>query len=244
MASSDARTGHPVRTSVWLQEGPPGRAESAAGTPGTGRRGGQERPPGLAREKITAAAVRLLDAEGLGKFSMRRLAAELNVTAMSVYWYVRSKDDLLELALDAVEGEVPLPGPDEPDEDWPGRLRRLAHGYRRMFHDHPWATCIHGSYPNVGPRALCSGEVKRRIMRGSGLPGGKVEGCLAALFQFVLGFSTVEPGRAARSGEGECEDRDFEVALDCIIGGIEALGGRRATAGAPALVRSPSGVPA
>lgn len=51
----------------------------------------------------------MLDAEGLAKFSMRRLAAELNVTAMSVYWYVDTKDDLLELALDAVFGELELP---------------------------------------------------------------------------------------------------------------------------------------
>ena len=63
-------------------------------------------PPTCAadRERITEATVRLLDAEGLAKFSMRRLAAELNVTAMSVYWYVDTKDDLLELALDAVFG--------------------------------------------------------------------------------------------------------------------------------------------
>ena len=53
-----------------------------------------------------ATSVRLLDEEGLAKFSMRRLAAELNVTAMSVYWYVDTKDDIFELALDAVFGEV------------------------------------------------------------------------------------------------------------------------------------------
>ncbi|MEV0846215.1 TetR/AcrR family transcriptional regulator [Streptomyces sp. NPDC049954] len=58
------------------------------------------------RERITAATVRLLDEEGLSKFSMRRLAAELDVTAMSVYWYVDTKDDLLELALDAVMAEL------------------------------------------------------------------------------------------------------------------------------------------
>lgn len=66
-------------------------------------------PAGLDRRRIVAAAVRLLDADGLGKFSMRRLAAELGVSAMSVYWYVDNKDDLLELVLDAVCGEIELP---------------------------------------------------------------------------------------------------------------------------------------
>lgn len=67
---------------------------------GGGRGGGQ--PSGPDRERITEVSVRLLDAEGPATFPMRRLAAELNVTAMSVYRYVDTEDDLLELALDAM----------------------------------------------------------------------------------------------------------------------------------------------
>ncbi len=67
--------------------------------------------------------MRLLDAEGLAGFSMRRLAAELNVTAMSVYWYVDTKDDLLELALDRAFGELELPDPED-DADWREQLGR------------------------------------------------------------------------------------------------------------------------
>ncbi|WP_432038217.1 TetR/AcrR family transcriptional regulator [Streptomyces cucumeris] len=85
------------RSSIWLSE------------PKTPRRKGAQQPVGLDRLKIVAATVRLLDAEGLTGFSMRRLAAELGVTAMSVYWYVDTKDQLLELALDAVMGEIVLP---------------------------------------------------------------------------------------------------------------------------------------
>src|SRR3954467_6613212 len=114
------------RTSVWLE----GKVRPS------GRGGGQ--PSGLDRDRITEVTVRLLDAEGLAKFSMRRLAAELNVTAMSVYWYVDTKDDLLELALDSVFGELELPvgvasagvsagGPAERSaEDWREQLRGLA----------------------------------------------------------------------------------------------------------------------
>ncbi|QKV93941.1 TetR/AcrR family transcriptional regulator [Streptomyces sp. NA02950] len=94
--ATDSRAIRP-RSSVWLSERK------------TPRRRGDQQPVGLDRLKIVAATVRLLDAEGLGGFSMRRLAAELGVTAMSVYWYVDTKDHLLELALDATMGEIVLP---------------------------------------------------------------------------------------------------------------------------------------
>lgn len=93
MVSAADRAKDPARTSVWLNHRPPSRARKS------------DQPAGLDRDRITAATVRLLDAEGLAKFSMRRLAAELNVTAMSLYWYVDTKDDLLELALDSVYSE-------------------------------------------------------------------------------------------------------------------------------------------
>ncbi|MFE2309823.1 TetR/AcrR family transcriptional regulator, partial [Streptomyces sp. NPDC059411] len=83
------------RDSVWLAARPAVRARRRS-----------EAPSGLDRDRITAATVRLLDAEGLARFSMRRLAAELGVTAMSLYWYVDTKHDLLELALDSALGEL------------------------------------------------------------------------------------------------------------------------------------------
>ena len=97
--------------------------------------------------------MRLLDAEGMAKFSMRRLAAELNVTAMSVYWYVDTKDDLLELALDAVFGELELPDP-ESGEDWRDQLRALAAGYRALLVRHPWVSPLIGTFLNIGPHSM------------------------------------------------------------------------------------------
>ncbi|MFB6823065.1 TetR/AcrR family transcriptional regulator [Streptomyces virginiae] len=87
-----------TRTGVW----PAARPAAPAG-----RR--SEAPSGLDRERITTATVRLLDADGAARFSMRRLAAGLGVTAMSLYRYVGTKQDLLELALDSVLGELELP---------------------------------------------------------------------------------------------------------------------------------------
>lgn len=201
MATSELRTRPAPRTSVWLAESrvPSGRQD------------------GLDRDKITEASVRLLDADGLEKFSMRRLAAELGVTAMSVYWYVHSKDHVLELALDAVEGEIALPGPHETSADWPDQLRQLAYGYRRMFHDHPWASRMAGSCLNVGPRAMAFADATRRIMAGSGLPEDQRIGGLSALFQFVLGFSTVEAHWNGRCREAGLATDEYQAAVQAKI---------------------------
>lgn len=107
MVSAADRAKGPARTSVWTEH-----------RTSRGRRGSQ--PAGLDRGRIVDAAVRLLDAEGLAKFSMRRLAAELDVTAMSIYWYIDTKDDLLELALDAAFGTLRLPDGTTPDGTTPG----------------------------------------------------------------------------------------------------------------------------
>ncbi|WP_449346577.1 TetR family transcriptional regulator, partial [Streptomyces xanthochromogenes] len=83
MVSAADRTKDAARTSVWLGSKASRRVRRAEAPEGA---------PVLDRDRITAEAVRLLDAEGAVKFSMRRLAAELGVTAMSLYWYVDNKD--------------------------------------------------------------------------------------------------------------------------------------------------------
>ncbi|MBT2478606.1 TetR/AcrR family transcriptional regulator [Streptomyces sp. ISL-94] len=190
-----------IRTSVWLADRPaaPARRRSEA-------------PSGLDRERITAATVRLLDAEGLGRFSMRRLAAGLGVTAMSLYWYVDTKHDLLELALDSALGELALAPGSAPD-GWPGRLRALARGYRRVLADHPWVAPLTAAYPNIGPHARAFDATLQRLLDATGLADSARTGAHLALSQFLHGCG----GAARRTPEG-----DFCLALDVLIAGIEA----------------------
>ncbi|MFE2379728.1 TetR/AcrR family transcriptional regulator [Streptomyces sp. NPDC059398] len=210
MVTAADRAKGPARTSVWL-------GEKVTRTRRT------DQPDGLDLDKITAATVRLLDSEGLAKFSMRRLAAELGVTAMSVYWYVDTKDDLLELALDAVMGELTLPGQadgeeggdkagaepeaagvgNEPEADWRLQLRRLAAGYRSVLVRHPWVSPLVGVFLNIGPHAVEFSSAAQDVMRSADLPLRGQTGGLAAVFQFVYGFGTVEGhfrDRCARAG--------------------------------------------
>ncbi|MFE7170115.1 TetR/AcrR family transcriptional regulator [Streptomyces sp. NPDC057616] len=192
-----------ARTSVWLE----GKVRRSG-------RGGQ--PSGLDRERITEVTVRLLDAEGLAKFSMRRLAGELNVTAMSVYWYVDTKDDLLELALDAAFGELTLPDP-EADEDWRDQLRALTREYRSLLVRHPWLSPLAGTFLNIGPNSLAFSQSVQQIIRKTGLPVHGLSGALSAVFQFVYGFGTIEGHFIARcAAAGMTQDEYFQHAMSAV----------------------------
>ncbi|MQS39460.1 TetR/AcrR family transcriptional regulator [Streptomyces katsurahamanus] len=214
MVSAADRAKSPARTSVWLE----GKAER-------GRRSAQ--PASLDRAKIIDATVRLLDSEGAAKFSMRRLAAELDVTAMSVYWYVDTKDDLLELALDAAFGTIRLPdaGADAlPDGDadagdWRGRLRRLAVDYRALLVRHPWVSPLVGTFLNIGPNALAFSLAIQQVMRDTGLPPRGQMGALSAVFQFVYGFGTIEGHFIARcASAGMSQDEYYREAIGTMTG--------------------------
>ncbi|NUP24515.1 MAG: TetR/AcrR family transcriptional regulator [Streptomyces sp.] len=201
-----------ARTSVWLE--------------GKARRGGRggKQPSGLDRERITAVTVRLLDADGLAKFSMRRLAAELNVTAMSVYWYVDTKEDLLELALDAAFGEITLPDVEADEgEDWRDQLGTLARGYRALLVRHPWLSPLIGTYVNIGPNSLAFSRCVQHIIRRTGLPAHGLVAAISAVFQFVYGFGTIEGHFIARSQAfGMTPDDYFQHAMSTVSQSAEA----------------------
>ncbi|MFF7095943.1 TetR/AcrR family transcriptional regulator [Streptomyces rubradiris] len=212
------QAGRSARDSVWLE-----------GKPRRGGRGGQ--PSGLDRERITGTSVRLLDAEGLDKFSMRRLAAELNVTAMSLYWYVDTKDDLLELALDAVYAELKLPDPDDTGEDWREQLRELATAYRQLLVRHPWLSPLAGRFLNIGPHSLAFSRAVQRVVRRAGLPAHGVTGAISAVFQFVYGYGTIESHFLTRIEDtGLSPEEYFEQAMalvDEVPGTAEVIGESR-----------------
>ncbi|GAB7109494.1 TetR/AcrR family transcriptional regulator [Streptomyces phaeofaciens JCM 4814] len=193
-----------AQRSVWLEDGKARRRG----------RGGGGQPSGLDRERITEATVRLLDAEGLAKFSMRRLAAELNVTAMSVYWYVDTKDDLLELALDAAFGELEPPDPAAADEDWRTQLRALATLYRTLLVRHPWLSPLAGRYLNIGPNSLRFSRAVQQVVLRTGLPAHGITGAISAVFQFVYGYGTIEGHFFSRVADtGLTPDEYFRQAL-------------------------------
>src|SRR4249919_2561350 len=101
------------------------------GVPGPARRGPK---PSRSVEEVVAAAVALADAEGLAALSVRRVAEALGLSPMSLYTYVPSKAELLDLMLDSVAAEIPPPD----GGDWRGKLAQLARARWAMAQRHPW----------------------------------------------------------------------------------------------------------
>jgi AcrR family transcriptional regulator len=97
-----------------------------------------ERKPRFSRAQIAEAALRIADREGFEAASMRRIAEELGAGTMTLYHYVRTRDDLIELMEDAIMEAVLLPANQIP-KDWKAALRQLAMSSYRAFMAHPWA---------------------------------------------------------------------------------------------------------
>ncbi|TQM46162.1 TetR/AcrR family transcriptional regulator [Pseudonocardia cypriaca] len=104
------------------------------------------------RARISAAAVALADADGLAAVSMRRIASVLGTGPASLYRYVDSRDELLELMADAVAGELDLSRP--PSGDWRADLVALAHQLRDAYRRHPWLLDLTPGRVGIGPRAV------------------------------------------------------------------------------------------
>jgi AcrR family transcriptional regulator len=171
--------------SVWVKQTSEPHARRARSKP--------DGPSALSRDRLVAAAVRLLDRHGLAKFSMRALAADLNTSAMSAYWHVDNKDDLLELALDQIFGEAMLPASEDgADIDWRLRAASFAAVCRSVMLRHPWAVHIFGDYLNIGPNAERFSSLIHEIIGHSGLPADQVNFAAGTFSQFVFGFAQSE----------------------------------------------------
>jgi AcrR family transcriptional regulator len=111
-----------------------------------------ERRAPLDRARIVAAATGLADAEGLDAVSIRRVAAVLGARPMSLYNYIGSKEDLLDLMFDELAGEVLKGGPLPPG--WREAMTVVAGRKRQLCLAHPWAIRLYGRRPRVGPHVL------------------------------------------------------------------------------------------
>jgi AcrR family transcriptional regulator len=118
----------------------------------------------LSRETIGAAAVAQIERNGLAKFSIRSLGSELGCDPMTLYQYVKNKDDVLAIAVDAVFAEVVLPDASLPPNVW---LLATAHSIRDAFIRHPQIM------PLLGHRLLPAGPAELHVL-------DRLVGCLAA----------------------------------------------------------------
>jgi AcrR family transcriptional regulator len=120
------------------------------------------RPAQRSRAEITAAAIAIADADGLDAVSMRRVAAELGTGAASLYRYVETRDELLDLMTDAVGGELTFR---EPGGDWLADLVAMGEQMLAGLRRHRWLVRLVVTRPVLGPNGLTALEHFLTVLR-------------------------------------------------------------------------------
>jgi AcrR family transcriptional regulator len=111
-----------------------------------------ERRPRFSRDQITATAVRIADAEGFGAVTMKRIATELGAGTMSLYYYVRTKADVVALMQDAILADLLIPN-DELPSQWREAVTVIARRTRDVLLAHPWSI-VSLDDAQFGPNAM------------------------------------------------------------------------------------------
>jgi AcrR family transcriptional regulator len=154
----------------------------------------------LSRDAIVEAALRVVDRDGLESTSMRRVADELGTVPSALYWHVRNKDELLQLVLDRVIGEIELPEPDP--ERWQEQGKVVVREMRRVLTSHrDIARVTLGAIP-VGPNALRVIEWMHGLLRDAGLPD-RVVALVGDLLGLYVGAHAFEESLGLVSPTGE-----------------------------------------
>jgi AcrR family transcriptional regulator len=141
----------------------------------------------LSRDRVLRTALTMVDEGGLEALSMRKLAAKLNVDAMSLYNHVENKDDIVAGILGLVAGEIELP---EHVLDWRAALRARTVASYQMFVRRPWAARIWMSGPSsVSLDRLAQSDAVLRCLREAGLSPTTIYSAYHALDGFALGYA-------------------------------------------------------
>jgi AcrR family transcriptional regulator len=206
--------------------------------------------PRLSRERVLEAGVAIADGGGLGALTMRKLAASLDVEAMSLYHHFANKDEILDGIIDVVAAEIDLTH----DEDWKSTTRRRAISTRDALAHHPWASMLWVSRLVIGPARMRYMDTALRIFREGGLSEDLTHHAYHVVENHVLGYTLQQLSFAAdtanldtlaerflavlpaddypdlalhvrqhteeQAGEGESE---FEFGLRLILDGIERI---------------------
>jgi AcrR family transcriptional regulator len=144
----------------------------------------------LTSERVLQAAMALADREGVESLSMRRLARELGVEAMSLYHHVPGgKQALLDGMVDLVFGEIELPAA---DGDWKAAMRRRAVSAREVLARHPWAIILMESRRTPGPANLRHHDAVIGCLRQAGFPVALTAHAYSILDAYIYGFALQE----------------------------------------------------
>ena len=153
------------------------------------------RPPsiiGLTRDGVIDAAAAIVAESGYDALSMRTLGERCGVSAMTLYKYVQTKEDLLGALADRILGEIDLPDPDE--LGWQDVIRAVFGSTHRLLQAHPEVVEIATRQHLNGRNAYAAAEVVLRALRRAGITGAEAAGAFNALLAFTMGFTQRQIG--------------------------------------------------
>lgn len=160
-----------VLGSVWLREDPP-----------------PTRAP-LSRDDIVLAAIKVLDRDGLDSFSMRVMAAELGTAATSaLYWRIATKNELLELVVDAVLPDAPVPA----EGTWREQVTAVVQAAYRALWEHPWAAQLLPTHAGLGPNYQALIDRVQSILAAAGFKGTHLDSAVSAIFHYLVGSAVTD----------------------------------------------------
>lgn len=205
----------------------------------------------LTRDTVLRAAAGLADREGIGAVTMRRLAQEVGVEAMSLYNHVRNKEDVLDGLVELVALEFALPSA---GGDWKAEMRRRAISAHDALVRHPWATALIVGRVNTGPAMLAYVDATIGCLVTAGFDWAEADRAWNAIDSHVYGFTLQElnfpfeeeayadeaaaylphlpeslpwlRGMAEEVASGRHDGRaDFGFGLELVLDGLERLRG-------------------
>lgn len=168
------------------------------------------RQPRLSRADLAATALRIADADGIRALSMRRLAAELDVGTMTLYHYVRTKNELLTLVIDAVMGEVVLPPDVAMPSDWRAALTLIAKRSLAAFERHPWMLDCNDD-PPLGPNSVRHFDQTLHAVSSLDLPLASKIDIVALIDEYTFGYALQHRNTSAADSSAT-EDTVIEYA--------------------------------
>jgi AcrR family transcriptional regulator len=187
----------------------------------------------LSRQRVLEAAIELADERGVAELTMRKLAKELGVEAMSLYNHVANKGDLLDGMIDLVFAEIDPPAP---GGDWKAELRKRAVSTREALLRHRWAVGEMEGRTSHGPSNLKVHDAVLGCLRAAGFPVEMTVHAYSVQDAYIYGFALQQTDMASRTpedfaAEAQRQMVDYAEALADYPNLVEVVGGYVATAG-------------
>jgi AcrR family transcriptional regulator len=164
-------------------------------TKGVGRKSsGQRAPRGtISRAQIVEAALRSLQTVGFEQMTIRSLATDLDVSPMSLYRYIRDKDDLMdEVVEELLIQSKPMP---PATGSWQSRLSAAAEKLRQLLVHEPGALYVYLRHPVISPTAIRRMEMMIKILREAGYDAAPSKTAYAAIQTYTVGFAALAVSR-------------------------------------------------